>query len=605
MNIPKDLGKLSSEKQNEIVDEVRSYFIAAEDARKEREERAIHDYELWRRARRNAEAEMVARGGFSKIEVPMIYWIVEHLVPRLGVQAPQAIVNARSAQAVGFAQAKQMRLQHHLDSCGWDLPYQMVMKSKLIYGDGIAKGRWDHREMRPGFIDVDWFDFFVSAEATRFEAAEWHFHRTYLTKRAIDMMRGQRIDDGKRSLYHNLDGLSPTSTRDMIDETWTRRAGISNANDLVSTGDMSGVVPAVECWSSMGELIVLAGEDYATVIRAQMSPYRRRHADGSFKYLRPFTFFRNTLDLTGPYSMSEAEPLEHHQVELSSMRNAFMDQMNLNNNAPVIYDESLDGAMVEETFSRPGGLLPVAWGASGPPIMRMNPGQVTADYPALYAMLRSEGELISGMNDNAAGQAVSGDQTATEVQLLASEANWRIRLKRRMDEIAMREVVLFFDAVDRQYGGIVSLAVDPGFRASEGARGFLSGGGPRPIDQTLSLMAGANRGVPDMTLGAVRVGPEVNAPEAEYDIDIDAGSSARPDQMQEAQKMNALIGALSHPAMAPLVDWQELTRTLIQTHGQTPERLMIPQQPAAPPGPPVPEEGPPVAEGPPPEEVAA
>ena len=584
MIIPKDLARTNQGKRDDLLDEVRADWLAARDARRDREERALHDIELYSRKRRDAEAEMVARQGFSKIEVPLIYWIVEHMMPRLGVQAPTLTVNATSPEAVPYAQAKQMRMQHHLDSCGWDIPYQFIQKSKLVIGDGIAKVPWDHEEMRPGIIDVDWFDFFVSSECTRLEAAAVHFHRSYLTKRRIEMMRGQR-DAKDKPLWHNLDDLAPESTREHLDDTWGRRAYLGESGgSVVGEQQASGLVPVIECWYSTGEYVVLGGDDYATLLRAEMSPFRRRKLDGSFRYLRPFAFFRNTIDpFSGsPYSTGEAQALEHHQVEISSMRNAWMDQMNVNVNAPTVYDESMDGAMVAEAFSRPGGLLAVPWGASGPPIMRMPPGQVTADFPALYAMIRNEGELVSGMNDNAAGQAVDGAQTATEVQILASEANWRIRLKRRMDEIAMHDVAMLFDSHDRQYGGIVALAVEPGFRADEGARGFLNQPGAADgIEGTLALMAGANRGVAIGPPGVARIGPEVNQPGATYQIEIDAGSAARPDQMEEAQKMNALIGALSHPNMAPLVDWVELTRTVLLTHGQTPEKLMAQQAPAA------------------------
>lgn len=599
MDIPKDLARLSDVKQDAIVSEVRADWLAARDARRDREDRAIHDYMLYRRARRDAEAERIARAGFSKIEVPLIYWIVEHEIPRLGVQAPQVTVNALSPEAVPFAQAKQMRMQHQIDTCGWDIPYQMVMKSKLILGDGFSKITWDHGEHRPRFVDVDWFDFFVSAECTRFEAAAVMFHRSFLTKRQIERMRGQRDGDNK-PIWHNLDDLTAESTRAQLDDTWDRRAGISNEGPgVLGEHTAAGLVPVIECWYGGGEYVVLGGDDAQVLLRAQMSPFRRKRANGEYKHMRPFVAFRNTLDLTGPYSIGEAEALEHHQVELSTIRNGWIDQMTLNINAPIVYDEGLDASRVEEAFSRPRGQLAVPWGTNGPPIQRMAPGQISGDFPNLYSMLRDEAQITSGMNDNAAGQAVQGDQTATEVQILANEANWRIRLKRRMDEIAMRDVALLFDSHDRQYGGLVAVAVERGWRPEQGAQGFGGVPAPRSIDTALSLMAGAARGVPEEPVMVARIGPEVNRLGAEYAIEIDAGSASRPDQKEEYQKVNALIAFASHPAMAPMTDWAEVFRQGVTTLGFSPEKLM------APPAPPQPVEAPAPPGEAPPEELAA
>jgi len=307
--------------------------------------------------------------------------------------------------------------------------------------------------------------------------------------------------------------------------------------------------------------------------------------DGEKVYVRPFAFFRNVPDLTGPYSIGEATVLEDHQIEISTLRNQYVDQTTANLNAPVIHDENIPGAEVEKAFQTPKGFLGVPWGPGGPGIQRLQPGYGSGDMDRIYAWIRDEAQIISGMNDNAAGQAVEGQQTATEVGILAAEANKRMQLKRRMDEIAMGDVGRLFDSHDRQFGTIMDIPVDRGFTPRDGAQGFA---GPPGAASFTDMMAGrgAPEGTPDFSSGFARIGIEVNGADMDYDIEVDAGSSMRPDQSEEAQKINAFIlGPASHAQIGPRLDWAELTRRVIEVHGLSDERLMLPPAPPAPAGP--------------------
>ena len=208
------------------------------------------------------------------------------------------------------------------------------------------------------------------------------------------------------------------------------------------------------------------------------------------------------------------------------------------------------------------------WGPSGPPIARLAPGYGSGDMASIYGWIRDEVQIVSGMNDNAAGQAVQGEQTATEITTLAAEANKRMQLKRRMDEIAMGDVARLFDSHDRQFGIIMDIPVDKGFTPNAGAAGF---------SQPPGAAAGS---------AFARIGIEVNAADMDYDIEVDAGSALRPDQTEEAQKLNAFIlGPASHEQIGPRLDWQELTRRAVEVHGMSEDRLLLPPAPPAPLGP--------------------
>lgn len=590
----KIVSDYTDEEQGEIVEQVREDFLIAEENRDEREEIALEDYELYARKRRDAEAQAASRGGWSQIEVPIVYWTVEHELPRLGVEPPSVTVKARNADSVPYAMAKQLRLQHYIDRCGWDLTYQMIARSKLILGDGIAMTPWSPGQHMPTIVHVDWFDFFVSAEATVFEAAECYFHRTFWTPRGIEQLDGQE-DSEERPIWHNLDELSLTSTRSETDDLWDRRRGLADQGD----GSRGAEIPFVSCWYSTGEYVVLGGAGLTTLVRAGMSPYHRRvrypGVPSVLEYQRPFVFFRNTPDLTGPYSISEPRVLGDHQVEMSTLRNMWIDQTALDINAPIMHDESIPDAKVATAFSKPKGRLAVPFGPAGPLIQRMPPGQPSPSVPMIYEQIRNETQMASGMNDNAAGQAVNGEQTATEIQTLAAAASARMQLKRKMDEIAMKQVGRDFDSRDRQYGGILELELPSGVKV-EGMRGF-SPTTPDQID-VLSLAAGRGPGMAEgVSTGFVQLNLDPNGTGRDYDVLIDAGSAVRPEQGEEAQRLNAFIAGVSHPELALRVDWDEVTRTFISAHGFSPERLYHPAPP--PPSVPVGPDGQPITTPPP------
>lgn len=569
----KTVADYTDDEQAEIVAEVRDDWQASQDNRRQREEIALEDYELYMRQRRDAEKQAEERGGWSQLEIPIVYWNIEHQLPRLGVDPPRITVKALNAESVPYAKSKEMRLNYYVERCGWDLSYQMVARSKLILGDGIAMVPWSPSRHMPTIVHTDWFDFFVSAEATVFEEADCHFHRTFWTPRGIDELAGE-LDEDERPIWHNLDEVPDGGRRSQVDPTWARRRKL-NEQGTDSGAHTDDVTPFVSCWYSTGEYIVLGGPDYSTLVRAQMSPYRRRvHHPGvpsTVQYLRPFVFFRNIPDLTGPYSLSESRALGDHQIEMSTLRNQAIDQVSLDINAPIVHDESVNDQKVKDAFDKPKGRVAVPWGPAGPLIMRMPVGQPSAGLPMIYDQVRNESQLISGMNDNAAGQAVNGEQTATEINTLAAAANQRILLKRKMDEIGMKAVAQQFDFRDRQYGGILLMELPAGVDIAK-ARGFRAVT-PDAMD-TSSLMSGRGPGVsPNFAGGFVQVTPASGGPGLDYEVTIEAGSAVRSDQTEEAQRIGAFVAGLQDPELRARVDWDEVARTYVSAHGFSPDRL--------------------------------
>jgi hypothetical protein len=159
--MPPSLEGLTPQQTQEMV---RDDWHSAVESRHELEERKLKSYKLYRAWR----DELAGHGrtgkgpfGWSKLTVPLIFWVTETTLPRIGVQPPTVIVNAKSPEAVPYAQAKQMRIQHHLREARMEEELLIALKSMLILGDGIVKIPWNPEQRQPGFLAVNWWDWFV------------------------------------------------------------------------------------------------------------------------------------------------------------------------------------------------------------------------------------------------------------------------------------------------------------------------------------------------------------------------------------------------------------------------------------------------------------
>lgn len=520
--------------------------------------------------------------------MPLAFWMVETQLPRIGVNPPTITVSARTPEAVPHAEAKRLRLQHYLNECGWVRPMIRTYRQLLVLGDGPVKVPWSAERRMPYIAAVPWWDFFLSAEAQDWPTAEWIFQRTFWTRRGLADLAAQ-TDARGRGLWAGLEEVRARSgSRSHSDETYDRRRSLAHMGPDSRDDERACLI---EAWHRDGSYVVVGGNEGETLVRAQVSPFHDRRG----MPLRPFVLFQSLLDITGPYSISLPEVLEDHQAEVSTIRNQWIDQVTANINAPVIHADSIPAADVEAALAQPNGRLAVPadqFVDIRQAVMRMPPGQVTGDFPLLYEQIRSEAQMAGGVSDISAGQVSAeglSNQTATGMSIIAGETNKRVQLLLRMIELAMgggqTSVAGLFDALDRQFGAQMAIPVPPLYDA-HGAEG-VSPLSPDPM-APLPEGAGAFPG------GFASVGTSPNIRAADYAFEVDAGSTQRPDQREEAQKVLAFIQSASHPAIAPLVNWREVAAQLVKSHGLSEQRMLSahPGAQEAPVGPPVPLEPP-------------
>jgi hypothetical protein len=262
-----------------------------------------------------------------------------------------------------------------------------------------------------------------------------------------------------------------------------------------------------------------------------------------------------------PYPIGSGDVVLSYQEEMSTVRRQALDQMTAHINSPLAFDKTAVGedatAKIHAAFGQPGGMLPVnAGGDIRNVVMRLQPGALTTDVPAMSELFRSEAQLASGISDYVAGLASQGgmpaNQTATAVQRITDEANMRWRLKNLIIEENMQVAARIVDAFDRQFGGTLFLTGSVG-KIPDGAQGIKRHG------DTL-----------------VELGIEANGDEMEYEVRIEAGSMTPAAQSQLVADIVELVNAASTvPEMAMSLDWDEITKNLVSALGFDPDRVLL------------------------------
>jgi hypothetical protein len=540
-------------------------WIAARDARHEIEDRkrqSYRDYRAWRPdATHGGKAESsTGPFGWSSTTVPMIYWSIETILPRLGTQAPTIIARPQTPAAVAYAQAKSMRIQHDLKRAGADMQIQLALRTGMVMGDGVMKIPFDERIGGPTIMAIDWWDVFVSPEATSWNNSEVIFHRSWHTKRDLQRL-GQREDANGKPIYDPevLEQLiGSLADRRVKDNSYAERQEISGLSTKWT--ERSAVVPLIECWYKEGARVVIAGTDRPMLLSVQKEDdYVWKDPKG--RPFRPFAVFTPTPDLFSPYGISLAEMLSSHQRELSVLRNAYTDQISASIFSPLGFDaRKVRPEDVAQAWSAPGGMFAVE-GPPGDAVARFQPGSMTRDFSVVYEQIRSEAQLIGGTSDYGAGMSSSAgvdNQTATGISLIVSEGNKRYESLRHQHELAMQEVACHFDYIDRRLGPLQRFVpVESGYQPPMGAMGM------------------------EITGDLATIGAEVNTPDKLYDVEIDVGAMAPPQNQEQAKNVTALVQSIAMlpPPVQQQVQWDQLMRMLMESLGQNPDRLISPMPP--------------------------
>lgn len=587
------MGFLTDLTDSQVAEMARDDYRNASESRRELEDRKVRDYRLYRKF-----STTVSPGGgfkdgdrgpfgWSKVQTPLVYWVVETILPRVGTTAPELTATPRNAEGAAFAQAVQLRLSHHMKRAWYQETAIYSIKQALVFGDGPIAVHYDPVLQSAGFDAIRWWDWFVSPEATRWHTAEVLMHRTWHTQRSLRMLiedEGDRLNGPVYDLeaLDKLRLMAEGSDRSAVDPTYAERRDATGLGSPQRT-DMNGEVAMIECWYRDGSRAVIDGHNQGWLLRVQRDAAFRDDSDVPY---RPLTVLQNTPDLEGPYGISDAEMLEDHQEESSTLRNQNIDQATQNIHTPLMYDETrVSGNEVAQAMAAPGGLIGVRGPIGADVLSRLPAGSMSGDFERIYELLRSEAHMVSGVTDMSGSQMGAsgvGNDTATGMTIIRDEANARYKFKLTQLRGGFRRMACIFHYIDAAMGSPMTGVHAPGAKVKEGQMG-VNQSGPDFFDVE-----------------------DVYTHGGKYDVDIDAGSLSPPSEMEQAQRARSLALDLGSPMTAPLVNWPEVVKMLVEAHGFETTRFMMNQapppavDPMAPPGGMPPEiGGPPDIGGPP------
>ncbi len=526
--------------------------------------------------------------GWSKLEIPMLFWVVETELPRIALGAPTLVATAKNPKAVPYQRAKTMRLQCQMRDARVRPALFRSVKRMSLYGLGPMLWWWNADEGRVAVDDISWFDFFISPEARRWDDAEVLWVRSWFTPRQLDEL-AQKKDSSGAQLYRNLDDVKRASgDPNVVDPMRAKRREVHGQGPEQWTED-GAPLPLYTGYYKDGSIIMLGGVDHETLVQARVTPYWRRiprHARRRFakdtevngvlykagdvdpsaptmRPMRPIVCLGNTPDTEGPYPTGSGEVVLTYQEEISTYRRQAMDQATAHLNAPIIYDKAALGenarAKIDAAFGAPGGALAVNAGSDVRSVVhRLAPGQMTMDVQGFTDMSRQEVQLVTGISDYVAGisqmSGLGSNTTATAVQRITDEANMRWRFKNALVEDDMQVAAMIVDNYDRLFGSTLyeNLGDDREFEAP---------------------------GTTDHGGGLVELDMAFNGDDYDYDVKVEAGSLTPPSQTQEFGDLMQLINTvMSVPEMAMKVNWDELIRDIVQVLGYEPSRVLLDEQ---------------------------
>jgi hypothetical protein len=142
------------------------------------------------------------------------------------------------------------------------------------------------------------------------------------------------------------------------------------------------------------------------------------------------------------WQIGEVEPLEHNQIEISTLRRQRADNNSLIINRMWIYNKDADVDLESLEISRPGGTVgarPVD-GSLDNAVKPLSQNDINGASFREFQDLDKDGKEISGLLDYATGAAPERKETATTVQLLQAAANMRNDIKIRNYNDSMIEL---------------------------------------------------------------------------------------------------------------------------------------------------------------------
>ena len=570
-----DLYPTDEQEQAKITAWVQNRFIQAESARKPHEERWLRYYKAYRSyvaPRRPGEWR-------SNVWMPISFYVIETILPRLAAQLPSAVVNPVGPEDVHPAETMEELLHWAEDKSELWMEQVKSVKDSLIYGTGVMKITYGEKtgynireepqmeestfEQPTGEVDMDgnpitqtvaapptpvmdengqpvtetvrtpYFtyqgpiaeavdidDFFPDPIASDIADARYVIHRVYRDRAHLEKMYKQ--GEYKRP----PDDLWETYLTEFASLRRQSEIGLSNEGIPQRERDL---FPLLELWTDNFVITILGERGQGILLRAIRNPF----AHGE----KPFV---KIVDHVVPHEFwgtGELEPLEGIQSALNSLWNARIDNVKLalNKMFAVVMDYMMDP---NDLVIRPGGVIRMREGLPLNQVFsEVQMGDVTSSSYEEVQELERESEKAVGVSPYQTGQeSPAYNRTATGVALISEQGNTRFSFKVTMAEHTGYKRLM------RQYASILQQFVpaDLVIRIEGGTPDMVPGIDPATGQPAM---------MPDPLHGWQQITPDSIS--GRFDFDIEAESSSQTISVRREQTLSLAAQMMQDPYMRP------------------------------------------------------
>ena len=527
-------------------------FNIAEEARRPYDER-------WKRYFRSYRSYIEKKPGDwrSRVHIPIAFWIIETITPRLVAQLPKFTANPMGPEDVLPAARLELLLEHATSESELYVELVKAFKSSLKYGTGIIKTfhRCDYRRGRkhmplmvpqyamrefpitdpetqmpmldmngqpmfqservqvgefqagmesqritykayegPAAEAIDIFNFYVAPESEDMDSARYVIHRSWQDLEDIK----DRAAEGVYHLPDEFEDWSELVDHNPEDPNQQRLREI----ELGAAGNdpTRKAIEILEIWTKDGRLIVIANRK--ALIRYQENPFD--HSE------KPFVRIVDILQEHEFWGVGEIESLADMQDLQNALVNSRVDNIRLVLNA--MFAVNLNNVeSTDDLVMRPGGFIRIKGDYKPSEVLeRIDLGDVTSSAFTEADKLEEMIQKVSGVNDYQMGlDSPTLNNTATGVAIIQEAGASRFGLKSKIAEL------IGLKRLGRQYGSLIQQFMTEEKQIRLGLIDPMTG---FPIFASFA---------PDSIQGAI-------------DVDIQSESSSQTQTMRVENKMNIL-----------------------------------------------------------------
>lgn len=378
----------------------------------------------------------------SKLFIPKAFEVVEKIGPRLIAHDPKFLAVPKKAGALQFSSIIQEYLQFVWEEESLSDKMSLWVKSMLIYGTAFAKIDWKMRTKTkkkkkltkteeltieeetlidevPTFEVADIFDILIDPRETSIQDAFGLIHK-------IDNVLKENLDT---DVYFNLDEIEENEIDDDKKQKHVERGVMDMDTDYISLKEYWGYFDAGK---GLKEYVITIANG-GTLVRFEENPFI---TDNRPRGLRPFVAIYDQPVPNEFYGIGEIEPIESLQIEINTLRNQRMDNVNLGINQIWRVDPD-SGINPSQVVSAPGQLIFARAGEIEPLFNRDVP---VSSYNEEAAINRDIQTTTGTIDFTQEGGRSSFTNTATGERIRANEANSRYQYKLNNVESGIAQV---------------------------------------------------------------------------------------------------------------------------------------------------------------------